>query len=53
MAVAINAADTSLSFVILFLHWICEAPNNVWPSSADMGSGFANTTKLQFRTGCP
>jgi hypothetical protein len=49
MAVAINAADRSLNVVIRFLHWIVKRPNRGWPSQVDIGSGFINTTKLQFR----
>lgn len=49
MAVAINAADRSLNLVIRFLHWIVKRPNSGWPSYVDIGLGFINTTKLQFR----
>ena len=53
MAVAINAADRSLNVVIRFLHWIVKRPNSGWPSYADIGLGFINATKLQFRrVGC-
>ncbi len=52
MAVAINAADRSLSFVIRFSPLDMKSQQRLAPRAADVGSRFTNTTKLQFRSGC-
>jgi hypothetical protein len=50
MAVAINAADRSLSFVIRFLHLDRKSQQRVAFVQLTSDHGFTNTTKLQFRT---
>jgi len=53
MAVAINAADRSLNFVIRFLHWIVKRPKQRMAlRPGDIGSRSINATKLKFRSGC-